>query len=181
MVRLKTRWVLTRLDLFQDIIIGSTSPRPDWFPTKKEFAKALKESIISCFGTSASDAAFDVQVRLCDATSRLVLFRVSRENYPKVRASLTMLTTMPVSPTTTSTSTTTSNNNDETSKSQSTISRVTTSVVSVHGSPRTTKLNTMKQLRKAYQRYQQQDPKQKAKLGRELGECLAKVHAMDYI
>jgi hypothetical protein len=74
MVRLKTRYVLVRLDFFERkkkdgvIIVSSqqhSQEQPayynDWFPTRKDFANALRESIIGGFGTSASDAAMDVQ------------------------------------------------------------------------------------------------------------------------
>ena len=65
MVRLKTRYMLVRLEL-ADINKGkagaSKEPgRIKEFPTRKEMARATQDSIATCFGTSAGDAFMEIQ------------------------------------------------------------------------------------------------------------------------
>jgi hypothetical protein len=65
MVRHKNRFMLVRLEFFEGKrhmqVVVSQRQQPDWFPTSKDFVHALRECVTCCFGTSASDAAMDVQ------------------------------------------------------------------------------------------------------------------------
>lgn len=102
----------------------------------------------------------NVPVRFCDADTGLALMRVSRGNYPLVRASLTMMTSMPVSAVQDNTH---GSYHSLPSTTQPKIARVVASVLSVHGSVRTAKRATMQYIQRHYrndhvQQQQQQPP-----------------------
>lgn len=71
--------------------------------------------------------------------------RISRENYSVVRASLTMMTSLPVSPTSGEVS---SKHDNQSTQQKRLMCNVST--VSVHGSVRTAKRATMRKIRKLY-------------------------------
>jgi hypothetical protein len=72
MVRHKTRWLLVRID-FADDLRGLSSvkwdadskrkgePTDDDYPSKKDLAKVIRNSVIACSGVAASGAALDTQ------------------------------------------------------------------------------------------------------------------------
>ena len=90
-----------------------------------------------------------VVVRLCDADSGLVLIRVSRDNYKLVRASLTMITCIHVVPASQSTTFSTMHDSYSCLTEKQRLP-VVASVVSIHGSIRTAKISTIKQIRSYY-------------------------------
>lgn len=82
MVRLKTRWLLVRVDR-----VGGPNERdgdedgdddagPGNNSTRKDMARAVREAIVQCWGIAASGMAFDTQ-GACDpkrCVGRCVLF-----------------------------------------------------------------------------------------------------------
>jgi hypothetical protein len=71
MVRHKTRWLLVRIDFADDLQgLGSVKwdsdskrkgePTDD-YPSKKDLAKVIRNSVIACSGVAASGAALDTQ------------------------------------------------------------------------------------------------------------------------
>ena len=60
MVRVKTRWIVCRVEFERNILLKDE--RPDeaaapYFPSKKELAGAIRETILSSFGDSGGSAA----------------------------------------------------------------------------------------------------------------------------
>jgi len=129
MVRHKTRWFLVRLDYARDMVKAQSSRvvgHADSFPTKKELAIAIRESLVSCFGqSSTTEAAREIQVRLSDLSTRLAMIRVPRQFHTKIRASITFMTAIGGK-------------------------RLVASVISVNGSARTAKLATIRHIRSIY-------------------------------
>ncbi|KAL7578438.1 hypothetical protein ACA910_012829 [Epithemia clementina (nom. ined.)] len=77
------------------------------------------------FGMAASGEAQDIQVRFADPTTRLVLLRAPRSDYPKVRCTLTLMNILDRR-------------------------RVVVSILSVNGSARTAKRTAIDQIRRIY-------------------------------
>jgi hypothetical protein len=57
MVRHKARWILVQVDFNKQQYNKKTSS----FPSKKEFALMIRQSISSCFGVAADGAAMETQ------------------------------------------------------------------------------------------------------------------------
>jgi hypothetical protein len=74
MVRHKTRWLLVRIDFADDLqglgIIkwDSDSKKKgeptDEYPSKKDLAKVIRNSVVACSGVAASGAALDTQGKI---------------------------------------------------------------------------------------------------------------------
>ena len=136
--------------------------------------------------------SFNLQnkVRLCDATTRIVLLSVSREFCSMIRASLTLLTSLPIPVQLQRQSVTTTKKNAPSTSSkrqpelQGRQQTVVVSVISVNGSIRTAKLATMGHIRHSYRqrillKQRRQDTKESDYLCRAMHETLRKIHAMD--
>jgi RNase P/RNase MRP subunit POP5 len=183
MVRHKTRWLLVKVDFEVDVRKRNSKPI-DYFPSKKEVAQSIRESILSCFGTAAEGAAFDTQgmsrcfllyfviafnskhctqspfsVRLCDASTRLLLLRVPREFHGIVRSAITLMTSVGA------------NNRP-----------VVASVISANGSARTAKIATIAQVRRSYRENLKANPineKELHKTCKALEDALSAIQNID--
>mmetsp|Transcript_14281 Transcript_14281/g.31056 ORF Transcript_14281/g.31056 Transcript_14281/m.31056 type:complete len:201 (+) Transcript_14281:69-671(+) len=121
MVRQKNRWLLVRFDFESDIIsscslsetatavtpkgskkrrlrTSSTSNLSDSQSTQSilqvtstDIYRSLQDLLVQNFGLVGASTA-EVQVRLYDPKVRLAIVKTSREKYPLVRSSLTLLT-----------------------------------------------------------------------------------------
>lgn len=58
MVRLKTRWLLVRID-YTDTIYDDDDVSEVNFPSKNELARAIRDNLIQCSGVACSGAALD--------------------------------------------------------------------------------------------------------------------------
>ena len=58
MVRLKTRWLLVRID-YTDSIYDDNDMREVSFPSKNELARVIRDNLIHCSGVAYSGAALD--------------------------------------------------------------------------------------------------------------------------
>jgi hypothetical protein len=58
MVRLKTRWLLIRID---NDGINDICSLENYFPGKKELAFAIRDNLVQCWGVALSGAAMDTQ------------------------------------------------------------------------------------------------------------------------
>mmetsp|Transcript_29536 Transcript_29536/g.53413 ORF Transcript_29536/g.53413 Transcript_29536/m.53413 type:complete len:162 (-) Transcript_29536:69-554(-) len=135
MVRHKTRWLLLRLDFEHNVLrlpeVGANRKRrrrdddSGTGLTKKDLAKCIRDSVASSFGIAASGIAQDLQVRLYDESSRLVIIRVARDSCDMVRVAICFTTVIQ-------------------GKS------VAASVVSVNGSARTAKRAALLELRQNF-------------------------------
>ena len=63
MVRLKTRWLLVRIEA------------DEIAPSRKELASAIRDNLLQCFGVAAAGAAYETQ------GARVVLFFTNHEYY----------------------------------------------------------------------------------------------------
>jgi hypothetical protein len=65
MVRVKSRWMICRIDFERDVILNRSETAPTtagalgsrYFPSQKELASTVRANISSCFGDAASTAA----------------------------------------------------------------------------------------------------------------------------
>ena len=60
MVRFKSRWMLVHLEFADLDNLDRRTGKIKWFPSREDAARATRNSIQSCFGTSASDAIMGV-------------------------------------------------------------------------------------------------------------------------
>jgi hypothetical protein len=60
MVRIKTRWLLIRIDNVNNLDDGAENEAVG-FPSKNELARVIRDNLIQCSGVAASGAAFDTQ------------------------------------------------------------------------------------------------------------------------
>mmetsp|Transcript_33201 Transcript_33201/g.80271 ORF Transcript_33201/g.80271 Transcript_33201/m.80271 type:complete len:182 (+) Transcript_33201:1119-1664(+) len=153
MVRHKARWLLVQVDF------DKKHNKKASFPSKKEFALMIRQSISSSFGLAADGAAMETQVRFVNPTTRLVLLRVPREFCNMVRCSITMLTrnisddVATIAAATSKDDETGGSSSSSTKRALAQLNRRPTlvaSVISVNGSARTAKLSTMARIRKVY-------------------------------
>ena len=136
MVRLKTRWLLVRIEL----------PTDNDEPLSMRnvvLARGIRDHLLQCFGDAAAGAAYDTHVRWCDSGTQLALIRVPREFYPMIRASVTLLTQLVVSANHTA-------NKPNDTTTPTTMTRLALHVLSVHGSARTAKLQALRRVQKLY-------------------------------
>lgn len=155
MVRHKVRWLLVQID-FEKKLEEKKNEYYDenddddasilLFPSKKEISAMIRQSMSSCFGLVADGAANEVQIRLVDPSTRLVLLRSPRKLCNLVRCSLTLLTTI----STTKAATVNTSNVKKNINNQPT--RIVASVISVKGSARTAKLATMARVKEYYKK-----------------------------
>mmetsp|Transcript_1177 Transcript_1177/g.2342 ORF Transcript_1177/g.2342 Transcript_1177/m.2342 type:complete len:211 (-) Transcript_1177:72-704(-) len=143
MVRLKTRWILARLEFQSDtnnstttttgtnpasaasalLLLHKTKARS--FPSHKELFFALHDAHLENFGLAATGEAKELQVRFSDPATQLVLIRVARTAGARIRCTLTLMTNL--------------------------IDRhVTIRILSVHGNVRTAKTAAIHHVRNAY-------------------------------
>ena len=174
MVRHKNRWLLVKVELADDIRNNNSNnnhkkavQQPSSFPSKIEFIIRLRRTVAWCFGIEGQ-AACDAQVKFCDPDTKLVVVRVPRDACGRIRAALTLLLTRKQM----------LSLGETTSKSQD----FQASVLSVHGSARTTKIALFRLLRKLYRIEMEEsrklfptDDKLEKKLCRALQEQLALV------
>lgn len=158
MVRHRTRWLLVKVEVVNDIhdsrqppttagvskLVSRKGPpntrRKDGSPSRKDFAALLRTTISLHFGIAAEGASSDLHIRFFDDTStQLALVRVSRQSCDIVRAALTLLLTQK------QLEALGASDDSPTVKSD-----VIASVISVHGSARTAKLATFRQIRGLY-------------------------------
>ena len=60
MVRIKTRWLLVRID-YSDTANDDSDVKGVSFPGKNELARVIRDNLIQCAGIACSGAALDVQ------------------------------------------------------------------------------------------------------------------------
>jgi len=60
MVRLKTRWLLVRIDCYDDED-EEESISSSAIPTRNELVRAIRDNLLQCFGVGAAGAAYDTQ------------------------------------------------------------------------------------------------------------------------
>ncbi|CAJ1945884.1 unnamed protein product [Cylindrotheca closterium] len=179
MVRHKARWILVQVDFSKQHDNKNTS-----FPSKKEFALMIRQSISSCFGVAADGAAMETQVRFVNSTTRLVLLRVPREFCNMVRCSITMLTRNIADDVAAIAATTTKDDSMTGSSTKRALAQLdrrptlVASVISVNGSARTAKLSTMARIRKVYRQRILENDKD-PKLVEELHSLLSLVQNID--
>ena len=158
MVRHKVRWLLVQFDFEkkleekenyyddEDSDSDAVATRSILsFPSKKEISAMIRQSMSSCFGLVADGAANEVQIRLVDPSTRLVLLRTPRKLCNLVRCSLTLLTTATI----------TRDGNNATGEANNKNNRpirIVASVISVNGSARTAKLATMGRVKEYYKK-----------------------------
>jgi hypothetical protein len=153
MVRHRTRWLLVKLEFTDEVrnasgeskslsrkgFNGTSKDDSPCIPSRKDFIALLRKTISLSFGLAAEGASSDVQVRFFDPTStQLALVRVPRQSCEMVRASMTLLLTRKQLMTL-------GESEDTEAKSD-----VIASVISVHGSARTSKLATLRKIRDLY-------------------------------
>lgn len=166
MVRVKTRWILARIDFDRHMGRATTTTTNNnkdneqyrrhitnipeleinhhnnhhpnkpgslslFFPSRKEVFFLLHENHILNFGLSVSAEAEQIHVRFCDPTTRLILIRVPRDSYPRIRSTITFITNI---------------------LGRSAI----ISIIKVNGSVRTAKLCTIQIVRNIYRNHFQQ-------------------------
>jgi hypothetical protein len=164
MVRHKTRWLLVKVELADDIRRLALSPHQDekskpddkgrrrkgndassssQYPSRKEFTIQLRRTITWCFGIAGETAVFDTHVRFFDVNaSQLVLIRCPRQHCGIIRSALTLTLTRKQM---ISLGQTMGDTDDGTFCSD-----WISSVISVHGSARTAKIATLRELREVY-------------------------------
>jgi hypothetical protein len=173
MVRHRTRWLLVKAEFINDIRNPTTVPPASKFvsrknnnnnnntgpsastttrkeddsssSSKKDFLALLRKTITLHFGVAAEGVASDVQIRFFDDSStNLILVRVSRDSCDMVRASMTFLLTRK--------QLSAVGELDESSSivDNNSWSDIVASVISVHGSARTAKLATLREIRGLY-------------------------------
>lgn len=140
MVRHKTRWLLVRLDFFEDLSGDRTWSGADTSSssktsgeiaqaegliTKKDVLKSIRDSLGLSFGVASSGISNEIQVRLYDEHFRLAMIRVPREESPTVRAAVTFLRAVQGKP-------------------------VVASIISVNGSARTAKAATIMEFKRSF-------------------------------
>lgn len=140
MVRLKTRWILLRLDFPSDVGFRKQTKEggnnnlkalDGQFPSRKEVFIAINNNHIENFGVAGTGEAQDIQVRFCDPVTRLVLIRIPRDAFPRVRSTLTLITSI-------------------------IRRRVVVNIIGVNGSVRTAKRSAIEHVRGIYRKYFQQ-------------------------
>jgi hypothetical protein len=79
MVRIKTRWLLVRID-YVDALSYNGVVNGENFPSKNELARVLRDNLIQCSGIVCSGAALDTQGKLilvfdviCSTSVRIIL------------------------------------------------------------------------------------------------------------
>ena len=118
-------------------------------------------------------------VRFLDADSGILMLRVSRDNYSKVRAAMTMLTSLSVSPIRSNSG---SGKGQTAQQQQQPRLRAVASVLSVHGSMRTAKLGIIQQIKHHYRHKLKavgNDERELDRTTRSLEECVAKMQNLD--
>ena len=85
-------------------------------------------------------------VRFCDPITRVILLRVRRNDCSKVRAAITLLTSIPTSNSNSSGIPTVSSNH----RGSDDVVPIIASIISIHGCLRTAKLGTMKSIKHMY-------------------------------
>jgi len=58
MVRLKTRWLLARIDCFAPVVSDNSESIT---PTRNEHARSIRDNLLQCFGVTAAGAAYETQ------------------------------------------------------------------------------------------------------------------------
>ena len=173
MVRVKTRWLLVKLEFKDDVCgksgdygndgdgikrkkkntkknngISTISTTKECFPTKKDFFIILRSQILKLFGIESTGMILELQVRLCDPTTHLILIRTPRDDYGKVRSAITLLTHMPVMA---AIRTSQQSPAQRLSKSgSSSVLPIVASILSVHGCLRTAKIAAIKSIEHVY-------------------------------
>jgi hypothetical protein len=63
MVRIKTRWLLVRIDFVNAMSVSDTDVKDvtGSFPSKNELARVIRDHLIQCSGVACSGAALDTQ------------------------------------------------------------------------------------------------------------------------
>jgi hypothetical protein len=61
MVRIKTRWLLVRIDYDHTMTDDDNTDDVDNFPSKNELARVIRDSIVHCSGITLSGVASDTQ------------------------------------------------------------------------------------------------------------------------
>lgn len=155
MVRFKTRWLLVKIDTIDPLKPNksrckhrlATSSTQDAtqrnFPPKKEFVSHLRKSLSWCFGLAGEPMLVHTLVKFYDPCTQLALIRCPRQYCGQVRAALTFASRphkqqqqLPLM---------TCTGDDPKSHYN-----IVCSVVSVHGSARTSKISTIRICRNIY-------------------------------
>mmetsp|Transcript_25392 Transcript_25392/g.37969 ORF Transcript_25392/g.37969 Transcript_25392/m.37969 type:complete len:242 (-) Transcript_25392:119-844(-) len=124
---------------------------------KRHIYHALRTSIETAFGIAGSAITDDIHVKYIHTGAQIAIIKVPRDDYKKIRAALTLITTIHIhstSNTTTNISSKNSNHNHRhphRQRQELIPIPVVASVLSVKGSARTCKIAALQMLRKWFQ------------------------------
>ena len=80
MVRIKTRWLLVRID-YADALNNHNDIKELNFPGKNEFARVIRDNLIQCSGIACSGAASDTQGTSILPVDRFLISPVIYKNH----------------------------------------------------------------------------------------------------